>query len=230
MADEQSYDSRPETSAHIAQVRGLLLGAAGDLVSRGHRHDASKLHEPQRAVFDRVTARLRSLTYGSEEYKACLADMGPALDDHYAKEDHHPEHFGESEEHETDVLVEPAFHPSGDEYTVAVASCDQCDWSVRGDEDDVRGAAAAHERETFKPGGIHAMNLLQMLEMICDWIAATRRHDDGDIHRSIERNAGRFGYGEEIVQLLHNSVDALLEHEVTLPAPPRDPGIGTRRG
>ncbi len=41
------------------------------------------------------------------------------------------------------------------------------------------------------------MNLLQLTEMLCDWIAATRRHSDGDIHGSITKNRDRFGYGPE---------------------------------
>jgi hypothetical protein len=50
--------------------------------------------------------------------------------------------------------------------------------------------------------GIHAMNLVQMIEMLCDWKAATERHADGDLTRSIEQNAERFGYGDEIQRLL----------------------------
>lgn len=57
--------------------------------------------------------------------------------------------------------------------------------------------------------GIHAMDLIQLTEMICDWLAATKRHDDGDIRRSIEQNQERFGYGDEIKQLLLNTVEVL---------------------
>lgn len=63
-------------------------------------------------------------------------------------------------------------------------------------------------------GGIREMNLLQLTEMLCDWIAATRRHEDGDIRRSINQNAERFGYGEELHRLLHNTVDAILAAEL----------------
>lgn len=64
------------------------------------------------------------------------------------------------------------------------------------------------------PGGVGDMNLIQIMEMLCDWIAATRRHADGDIHRSIDQNAERFGYGEELRCMLHNTVDALLAAEL----------------
>jgi hypothetical protein len=72
-----------------------------------------------------------------------------------------------------------------------------------------------HHPEHFRgEGSIDAMNLIQLTEMLCDWIAATRRHADGDIHRSIDQNAERFGYGEEMTRLLHNTVDAILAAEM----------------
>jgi hypothetical protein len=129
------YDSRPDTHEHIAQVRGLVLGVAADLTNRAHRHDRSKLEPPEVEVFDRVTPLLAGSTYGSDEYKGFLADMGEG-------------------------------------------------------------------------------RLIQITEMLCDWIAATRRHDDGDIRRSIDQNAERFGYGEEMKRLLHNTVDAILAAEI----------------
>ena len=65
-----------------------------------------------------------------------------------------------------------------------------------------------HHPEHFE-GGIGEMNLLQLTEMLCDWLAATKRHADGDIRRSIEQNAERFGYGEEIRRLLLNTLPFL---------------------
>jgi predicted acetyltransferase len=41
--------------------------------------------------------------------------------------------------------------------------------------------------------------------MLCDWKAATLRHADGDLGRSIEQNAERFGYGGEMKRLLLNT-------------------------
>lgn len=152
-----TYDSRPDTHEHIAQVRGLVLGVAADLTARAHRHDRSKLASPEVEVFDRVTPQLKDSTYGSDEYKEFLAAMGEGLAHHYAANDHHPEHFG-------------------------------C--------------------------GICEMNLIQLTEMLCDWIAATRRHADGDIHGSIDANAERFGYGGELRRLLHDTVEAILAREM----------------
>ncbi len=67
-----------------------------------------------------------------------------------------------------------------------------------------------HHPEHFD-GGIAEMGLTQITEMLCDWLAAVKRHDDGDIRRSIEINAERFGYGDEIKRLLLNTVEAMGE-------------------
>ena len=58
-----------------------------------------------------------------------------------------------------------------------------------------------HHPEHFEHG-IREMNLLDVIEMLADWKAATERHADGDLGRSIEQNAERFGYGAEITSLL----------------------------
>lgn len=42
--------------------------------------------------------------------------------------------------------------------------------------------------------GLRGMNLIDELEMICDWAAATKKHDDGNILISIYKNQERFGY------------------------------------
>lgn len=86
------YDSRPDTHAHITEVRLRLLQVVKELVDRSHRHDVSKLEEPELAVFDEYTPKLRDSTYGSDEYKRFLEGMGEGLRHHYAVNDHHPEH------------------------------------------------------------------------------------------------------------------------------------------
>jgi len=61
-----------------------------------------------------------------------------------------------------------------------------------------------HHPEHFD-NGIRDMGLVQLTEMLADWKAATMRHEDGDLGRSIEQNAERFGYGDEIKRLLRNT-------------------------
>jgi hypothetical protein len=65
-----------------------------------------------------------------------------------------------------------------------------------------------HHPEHF-PNGVQDMDLLQVVEMLCDWKAATLRHADGNLRRSIAQNAERFGYGSELERLLLNTAVSL---------------------
>lgn len=143
-----NYDSRSDTEAHILRVRELLFIVMNKIEGRAYAHDQSKLRDPEKAVFDEMTPKLKGSTYGSEEYKQFLADMKPALDHHYAHNSHHPEH-----------------------------------WS----------------------GGIGDMSLLDIIEMLCDWKAATERHADGSITKSIQINKKRFGICDQLAQILDNT-------------------------
>lgn len=88
-----SYDSTPDTKAHITRVRQLLAEVQGNLYQRAQAHDRSKLEEPEKSAFDRATPKLRGTTYGSPEYKAGLAEIREAIDHHQAHNSHHPEHY-----------------------------------------------------------------------------------------------------------------------------------------
>ena len=59
--------------------------------------------------------------------------------------------------------------------------------------------------------GVHDMNLVDLIEMLCDWKAATMRHNDGDIMKSIEFNQERFDYDDGIKQLMINTVNDYLK-------------------
>lgn len=148
-----SFDSRPATYEHIDKVRGLLLGCAEDLMRRAHDHDRSKLEDPELATFDEFTPKLKDLVYGSDEYKACLEAMGPALAHHYANNSHHPEHFKD---------------------------------------------------------GIRGMTLLDVVEMLCDWKAASMRTRNGNLRGSLGLNQKRFGYSEDLQSIFENTLDAGL--------------------
>jgi hypothetical protein len=63
-----------------------------------------------------------------------------------------------------------------------------------------------------RPNGIRDMSLVDLLEMLCDWKAATLRHANGDIRRSIEQNQQRFGYSDELKSILLNTLP-LIEQE-----------------
>lgn len=63
----------------------------------------------------------------------------------------------------------------------------------------------AHHPEYYKDG-IKGMHLLDLIEMFFDWMAATKRHADGDIFKSIEINKKRFGYDDLLAQIFKNTV------------------------
>lgn len=96
---------------------------------------------------------LKGITYGSDEYKAQLEKLKPALSHHYAHNSHHPEHY---------------------------------------------------------VTGIDGMNLLDVIEMLVDWKAASERHADGDIMRSIDINSERFKISPQLRSILENTVTALF--------------------
>jgi hypothetical protein len=150
------YDSRKDTEKHIANVGKYLNRACGMLTMRAIEHDASKLLPPEKECFDEITPLLKGSTYGSEEYKATMDRMRPAIDHHQKSNRHHPEYFD---------------------------------------------------------NGINGMNLIDIVEMICDWKAASERHADGDIYRSLEINKERFGMSDQLVSILKNTVDYMFPNE-----------------
>lgn len=64
----------------------------------------------------------------------------------------------------------------------------------------------SHHPEHY-PEGINGMNLFDLMEMICDWKAATLRHNDGDIRRSLEINKQRYNIDAQLFKILENTVD-----------------------
>lgn len=153
----EPYDSRPETRAHIGRVQHFLGLAISNLAERATRHDRSKLVEPELSAFNIATPKLATLVYGSDEYKQSLRDLGPALEHHFAENDHHPEHFGDL--------------------------------------------------------GVNGMSLLSLLEMLCDWRAASermkQRTDDpakvSTFAVGLEHNFERFRIGEQLAAVLRNT-------------------------
>jgi hypothetical protein len=93
--DCKEYDSRPDTLAHIQQVREFMFQMMFALSDRAKHHDKSKLEDPEKVHFDRETPLLKRLTYGTDEYYAALVRLKPALDHHYGASSHHPEHYSE---------------------------------------------------------------------------------------------------------------------------------------
>ena len=57
--------------------------------------------------------------------------------------------------------------------------------------------------------GLHDMNIIDIIEMLCDWKATTLRHNDGDIYKSIELNQKRYGYDNELKSIFINTAKYL---------------------
>jgi hypothetical protein len=133
-------------------VGSLLLTCIKELADRAQVHDASKLGEVEKPIFDKYENILKGLEYGSDAYKAALADMKPALDHHYQANRHHPEH---------------------------------------------------HQN------GIRDMNLVDIVEMFCDWKAATERHATGNLEKSVILNQNRFTYSDDLKSIFLNTAQFL---------------------
>jgi hypothetical protein len=85
-----AYDDNLE---HINKVQRNLMDVCTNLTKRAMAHDSSKLVEPERSGYEALVTRLGDCAYGSDEYRAALAEAKPTIDHHYAANDHHPEHW-----------------------------------------------------------------------------------------------------------------------------------------
>lgn len=147
-----SYDSTADTLKHALRVGELMGQPIRELVDRSVRHDRSKTEDPELAVFNEFTPKLRDSTYGSDEYEGFLTAMGEGLAHHYAHNRHHPEHF---------------------------------------------------------PNGIDGMTLVDLIEMLADWRAATERHADGSLVKSLRVQKERFGISDQLAEILWNTARQL---------------------
>ena len=66
--------------------------------------------------------------------------------------------------------------------------------------------ANRHHPEHF-PNGQNDMTLVDLIEVLADWKAATERHDDGDLAKSLEIQRERFGLSDQLVAILRNTVE-----------------------
>lgn len=71
-------------------------------------------------------------------------------------------------------------------------------------------ASNRHHPEHF-PKGIEDMTLIDIVEMLCDWKAASLRQHDGNLLKSIEINAQRFGYDDQLKKIFLNTAKLLDE-------------------
>ena len=65
-----------------------------------------------------------------------------------------------------------------------------------------------HHPEHFE-NGIDDMNLVDIVEMFCDWKAAIKKHKDGNIKYSICVNSDRFKMSDQLRKIFMNTIDVL---------------------
>jgi hypothetical protein len=200
MSDQ--YDSTEDTQKHILRVRVLLQEFVAQLHYRGVTHDASKLLSPEKEAFDVATPQLRDLTYGSDEYKQALADLGPALQHHYENNKHHPEHYS---------WHCPICNWQGNNATWEVAPQGPNDTGVRYCPRCCSNGMLYESELMRKPElGIMGMTLLDVIEMFCDWKAATERHANGNFQTSIQHNRKRFTMSYQLAAIFENTRQELM--------------------
>jgi len=65
-----------------------------------------------------------------------------------------------------------------------------------------------HHPEHY-PNGISGMNLVDVIEMLCDWKASSQRYFNGNILKSIDINVKRFNISEDFASVLRNTAELL---------------------
>ena len=73
-------------------------------------------------------------------------------------------------------------------------------------------ATYRHHPEHFQ-NGVNDMNLIDLVEMLADWKAASERQHNGNLLTSIEQNAVRFKMSDQLKQILLNTAKTLDEVE-----------------
>ena len=137
---------------HKQWVAQNMQTAANELFQRAAIHDNSKFSPEEFEPYEEAFPNLQKYAYGSEELRAELRKIKPAIHHHFSVNRHHPEY---------------------------------------------------HEN------GINGMNLIDVLEMVCDWMAASKRSQTG-IDKGLEINRERYGISDQLFEIIKHTV-AMLE-------------------
>jgi hypothetical protein len=125
-----------------------IASCVNDVFLRAAVHDNSKFGPDEYEAYEKAFPDLQKYAYGSDEFKAALATIRPAIEHHYSVNDHHPEFFEE---------------------------------------------------------GINGMHVVQMIEMLCDWKAASERSKT-DFIVGLEMNRKRFNIDDQLFKIIRNTV------------------------
>lgn len=99
-----------------------------------------------------------------------------------------------------------------DEYTDRLKECTYGSEEYHNNLKHMRAALDHHyENNSHHPehyaDGIDGMNLFDLIEMILDWKAASERHNNGDIRKSLEINTERFDISPQLRKILENTIE-----------------------
>jgi hypothetical protein len=147
---------------HKQRVAGHMQTIANDLFRRATIHDNSKFSPEEFEAYEAAFPELQHYAYGTEEFKAALSKIKPAIQHHYASNDHHPEHF---------------------------------------------------------ESGIEAMTLVQLIEMLCDWLAVSERSQTSFL-TGLEMNQERFHIDDQLAKVLKNTVERYDPQKLLIIDPP----------
>lgn len=138
---------------HKKWVAEYMQIVASELFRRAAVHDNSKFSPEEFEAYEEAFPGLQKYAYGTDEFRAELRKIKPAIQHHYEANDHHPEHFSD---------------------------------------------------------GIVGMNLIQLIEMVCDWMAAARRSQT-NILQGMEMNRKRFGIDPQLINIIASTIIALQD-------------------
>lgn len=73
----------------------------------------------------------------------------------------------------------------------------------------------SHHPEHYRKG-VNDFDLFDLIEMLFDWKAATERHNDGSITKSIDINKDRFKISDQICDIFRNTASRYLHSHNTI--------------
>ena len=107
--------------------------------------------------------------------------MKNAIAHHHAVNRHHPEHF---KKYQCARCLK--------RFNIEVINCPECGYSLF----------------SVEPEGIKGMNIVDIIEMLCD-IKAMSTHDGSDMMKRLELHQKRYRYSDELAWIFKNTVGVL---------------------
>lgn len=204
-----SYDSRSDTLAHISAVRSnldlvrkiLVNGSNNDkstlLYLLSSLSDGNEINEQ-----DMLLIQIVNNTYSAYGRRVSRSNIGTILEQRGII-------------HDASKLVEP--EKSGyDIFKPQLASCKFGSDEYNRIKEQFNEIIKHHyEKNSHHPehyqNGINGMNLFDVVEMMCDWKAASEQYH-GNIYDSVDTNQKRFNYSDRFKLVLTRTIDKCFDN------------------